>query len=200
MTPPAPGLFRGAVLAGGRSRRMGVDKAFVEIDGTPMIVRAIAALETAGAAPVEVIGGDGSRLTELGLTVVADRYPGQGPLGGVVTALARSGGDGPPITVVLPCDVRAPSSSAIRRVVTALEADPGAAVAVPEVVGRLQWLHAAWRPEPSLARLAAAFDEGERSLRGAAEGLQRVVVTRIDVEAVADVDTPDDLAERPEGE
>src|SRR5688572_7864759 len=82
--PPA---FAAAVLCGGVSRRMGTDKALVEIDGTPMAVRVARALTAAGARRVIAVGGDARALASAGLEVVPDLEPGAGPLGGVVTAL-----------------------------------------------------------------------------------------------------------------
>ena len=86
----------GAVLAGGASSRMGADKAFIAVGGVPMVLRAVTALRAAGADPVAVVGGDGPRLQGLGLSYISDRYPGEGPLGGIITALGarrRPAGD-----------------------------------------------------------------------------------------------------------
>jgi molybdopterin-guanine dinucleotide biosynthesis protein A len=78
----------GAVLTGGSSRRMGTDKALLEVDGVAMAVRVARALDAAGATEVMCIGGDAPALAALGLIVVTDRHPGDGPLGAVITALA----------------------------------------------------------------------------------------------------------------
>ena len=51
-------MTAGAVLCGGASRRMGTDKAFVEVGGQPMAERVAAALEEAGCAPVVFVGGE----------------------------------------------------------------------------------------------------------------------------------------------
>ena len=60
--PPAPGdtgiAFAGAVLTGGRSSRMGRDKATLPVDGVPMAARVADALRRAGAEPVLAVGGD----------------------------------------------------------------------------------------------------------------------------------------------
>ncbi|TML12241.1 MAG: hypothetical protein E6G39_12150 [Actinobacteria bacterium] len=78
----------GAVLAGGSSSRMGRDKALIEVAGEPLVQRVARALTAAGAERVVVIGGDRRRIEALGLEVVADRFPGEGPLGGVLTAMS----------------------------------------------------------------------------------------------------------------
>lgn len=75
----------GFILAGGNSVRMGCDKGLLEIGGVPLVVRAARRL-----APlvrrVTLIGPLG-RYDALGLTIVPDDEPGQGPLGGIATAL-----------------------------------------------------------------------------------------------------------------
>jgi molybdenum cofactor guanylyltransferase len=194
--------FHGAVLAGGSSRRMGTDKAFVEIDGVPLVSRCAAALHQAGARSVEIIGGDRPRLQALGLTVVDDRVPGAGPLGGLISVLERHVHD--QAVVVLPCDLRHPSPTALAAVAAALGPDAGdgssPAVAVPQVDGRRQWLHAAWRPGAALPGLLAAFEAGERAVHRAAAGLSVVVVSSVGTHDVDDVDTPGDLPDTPGGE
>jgi molybdenum cofactor guanylyltransferase len=80
------GKFTGFILAGGRSRRMGQDKAMLEIDGVTMIDRAIALVRRTGAEPV-VVGSFGQSPRELDVRVLPDDWPGAGPLGGIATAL-----------------------------------------------------------------------------------------------------------------
>ena len=64
-----------------------------------MAVRVARALAAAGAEPVLAIGGDGDALERLGMAWQPDRFPGEGPLGGLLTAFgalsearARRGG------------------------------------------------------------------------------------------------------------
>ncbi len=79
----------GFVLAGGRSSRMGSDKALLELGGSPLVVRAVRALQSLTEG-VTVIGPPAA-YRELNLSVVADDYPDAGPLGGIATALAHAG-------------------------------------------------------------------------------------------------------------
>lgn len=181
--------FSGVVLAGGASRRMGRDKALLEVGGRPMVLAAVEALNGAGAAEVVVVGGDGPSLRALGLTVVADEHPGEGPLGGLVTALGVVACE---VVALLSCDLLAPSADAVRAVVTALGGDPAAMWAVPLTAGRRQFLHGAYRTEAT-AHWTAAFAAGERSLRRPAEGLPGILVAGVDPAALADADEPGDL-------
>ena len=77
----------GFVLAGGRSSRMGADKALTELCGRPMVVRALEILRKAGLSAA--IAGARSPLADFA-PVVEDTAAGAGPLGGVCTALAST--------------------------------------------------------------------------------------------------------------
>lgn len=178
--------FAGAVLAGGASRRMGRDKALVVIDGHTLVSGAVAALDEAGAGEVVVVGGDHRAMRDLGVRLVPDRYPGAGPLGGLVTAL---GVVEAPVVVVLSCDLLEPSPEVIRAVVAALgDAD----VAVPVADGRDQWLHAAWR-RTALPDIEASFHRGRRAPRALEEILEVVRLEPGGTRWARDADEPSDL-------
>jgi molybdenum cofactor guanylyltransferase len=187
--------FAGAVLCGGASRRMGRDKALIDVDGRALAARVAEVLAAAGARRVVAVGGDLAALRAAGLDAVPDDDPGEGPLGGILTALAHLAGGGPAAEIVFvgACDLVSPDPDAVRSTVAALAASPGAAVAVPVAGGRRQWLHAAWRPGVR-PPLAAAFAAGERSVHGAvALARLRVATLALAPEPVADADTPADL-------
>ena len=192
----------GAVLAGGASSRMGTDKAFIEIDGVPMVMRAARTLRAAGAAPTLAVGGDHHRLNALGLDAVEDRYPGEGPLGGVITALGALDAHGGRIeaVVTLPCDIISPDVAAVCCVLDGLAAAAGdsadglvaADLVVPMGAGVPQWAHAAWRRR-CLPTLKEAFARGVRALREAARQLRAVEVEVPGEDWFRDADRPQDL-------
>ncbi|MGI9608084.1 MAG: molybdenum cofactor guanylyltransferase [Acidimicrobiales bacterium] len=179
--------YDGAVLAGGRSSRMGTDKAFLPLDDGVLLDRPLAALS--GAERRLLVGVDADRFAMLdraGWTAIADDEPGEGPLGGVLTAMRAADHD---ICVMLACDLPHITSTAVEHLVASLGS---ADVAVPIVGGRAQWVAAAWHRR-SLPRLVAAWEAGERSIRRAV-GPRRVVhVLHADARAFVDVDTPGDL-------
>jgi molybdenum cofactor guanylyltransferase len=75
------------ILAGGKSARMGSDKAFLEFDGETLLSRA---LKTARAVAQEArIVGDLKRFAAIS-PVVEDLYPNHGPLAGIHAALSAS--------------------------------------------------------------------------------------------------------------
>lgn len=181
--------FAGAVLTGGASRRMGCDKALVDVGGRPMAAVVAGALRIAGADPVLAVGGAGAALAGDGVVAVADDHPGEGPLGGVITALGHSRNE---VVVVLACDLPATDPENVRLVVAALAGAPEASCAVPVVDGRIQSLHAAWR-RSALPELRTAFGAGERALHRVLEQLGMVLVTGVGPAALVDVDAPEAL-------
>jgi molybdopterin-guanine dinucleotide biosynthesis protein A len=78
-----------AILAGGQSTRMGVNKAFVEIDGQPLIERLLARVDGLGNEAL-LITNDPASYRHLGLPMHADVIPGKSNLGGLYTALTRA--------------------------------------------------------------------------------------------------------------
>jgi molybdopterin-guanine dinucleotide biosynthesis protein A len=75
------------VLAGGKSSRMGSDKAFLRLEGETLLERA---LKTAASVAGDVrIVGDAGKFAAFG-RVVEDVYRDRGPLGGIHAALSSS--------------------------------------------------------------------------------------------------------------
>ncbi|MDE0217101.1 MAG: molybdenum cofactor guanylyltransferase [bacterium] len=180
------------MLAGGQSRRMGTDKAFIDVGGRWLIASALAAL--CEAAQRLVVGGTDPRLEEAAVAAdarhVADQWPGEGPLGAVATALGQARH---PVTVILPCDLPAISPADVAALVRAVfRASPDAAPT------------AAVFADQRRHHLPLAIDSGAGALaKGLFESGQRAVaslldeVTVVDVPAsptaVADIDGPEDL-------
>lgn len=78
------------ILAGGKSTRMGSDKAFLELAGRSLLEHAFA-LASAITEEVKIVG-DVVKFASFG-AVVPDVYSGRGPLGGIHAALAASSTD-----------------------------------------------------------------------------------------------------------
>jgi molybdenum cofactor guanylyltransferase len=89
----------GFVLAGGRSARMGRDKALVLLDGRSLAERAIELLHHAGLNAA--IAGARSELGALA-HVIADQAPDEGPLRGICSALASTGAE---LAIFIPVDL-----------------------------------------------------------------------------------------------
>ena len=169
---------------------MGRDKAILEVAGrSALAVVAADALRHAGAAPVVAVGGDGSALAALGLEVVPDDHPGEGPLGGILTALRATRAA---VVVVLACDMPDIDAGTVGALVAGLAATPEADVALAVAGGRIQPLTGAYRQRAGAA-LAEAFEAGERSVRAALRRLTVAEVTGLRADALRDVDRPADL-------
>jgi molybdopterin-guanine dinucleotide biosynthesis protein A len=139
----------GYVLAGGGSRRFGRDKALVEIDGVPMAVKMIA-----GRGKYEAFGAE----------ILEDRWPGEGPLGGVITALEDSAKRATPCewNLIAGCDM----PFLTREWLTFLcerAAKSEAQVVLAHSAHGPEPLCACWRTEAS-ETLLAAFERGMRKV------------------------------------
>jgi molybdenum cofactor guanylyltransferase len=138
----------GAVLAGGRSRRMGTAKALVELAGRPLISHPLAAVADASLEPIVVAKPD-SPLPELVCRVVREPAEPAHPLLGIVSALEESRGRA---VIALACDMPLVPPALLEWL-----AGLGGRVVVPRVAERLQPLLA--RYESAVAgSLRAALD------------------------------------------
>lgn len=173
----------GIVLAGGRSTRMGRDKAGVRIDGVPMGRIAVLALLGAGLDPVTVVGGRES----FGVEHLPDVVEGAGPLGGIRTAMHAHPGK---TLVVLPCDLPRIDADGIRQLLGAAADYPDAPLVLATVDGDLSWPIGVWRVG-GLDVLGSVFDAGGRSFR-TLRGLIRPVLVELGARG-ADADTPSEL-------
>lgn len=189
----------GAVLCGGASRRMGADKALIEIDGTVMAERVALALVAAGCQPVVFVGGDEHALRAIGRPVFADRWPGAGPVGGVVTALSMLlDADSPPDSVVVcACDLPDVTPDAIRDVIGIGHAVVTSDVGDVRVAdsGRLEPMLACWRVS-ALPRVQQLFESGHTALH-AVVGELALVRVPVDPDIVRNLNLPVDLRKRP---
>jgi molybdopterin-guanine dinucleotide biosynthesis protein A len=90
----------GFVLAGGRSSRMGRDKALLEIGGQALLAGAVELLRSI-ALRVSIIG-DRESYRNFGVPTIPDSVPDSGPVSGLATALAHSKSDW---ALVIGCDM-----------------------------------------------------------------------------------------------
>jgi molybdopterin-guanine dinucleotide biosynthesis protein A len=96
------GAVCGVILAGGKSRRMGRDKALLDIQGLPLIER-LRRRMAPWAKPLIIAGASERDYPFLsGVRFVPDPCPGRGPLEGLCAALATGAAD---FYLVLSCDI-----------------------------------------------------------------------------------------------
>lgn len=141
------------LLSGGRSARMGQDKARIDWDGKPLVTHMVQLLQNLFQ-EILLVTGDTPRYTEIvDVPVLPDRRKGLGPLGGIHTGLHASSNDW---NLVLACDMPYVRLSLIARLVD--EVDDRYKVVVPEVTGYFEPLLALYHKSclPEVDRLIAA--------------------------------------------
>jgi molybdenum cofactor guanylyltransferase len=170
----------GFVLAGGRSSRMGRDKALIPVGGQPMVELALDKLRSLPLAAAPRIAGAASYLSSYG-DVIADLHPGCGPLSGMEAALAASTH---PLNVFLGVDTPLLPARFLGWMLMRAETT-GALVTIPRIAGRPQPLCAVYHRD-LLGHVTAALPAGNYKviavMSAAAEGQ---AIDIFDIERVA---------------
>ena len=152
------------VLAGGRSQRMGRDKALLPFAGQPLIAHIVTQMATL-CEDVLIGSNEAERFSFLARPVIADRRPGEGPLMGLVSCLAASTHE---LNVVLSCDVPTVDVHFLRRMLAAagrVENIASVDAVVPvDAEGRPEPLYAVYR-RSCVAVAEEVLAAGGRSLR-----------------------------------
>jgi molybdopterin-guanine dinucleotide biosynthesis protein A len=180
MTPGAEALpWDAIVLAGGASRRMGVDKVTIDVGGTTMLERVLSAV--AGARRLVVVGP--RRDTSLDVLWCREEPAGGGPAAGLRAGLDHVGRD---LVVVLAADQPFADHGVVAELLSATGTADGA-VAV-DASDRPQWLCSAWRAD-ALRLLPLGPGISLHATLGALDWRP----VRVDGPATFDCDTPQDL-------
>jgi molybdopterin-guanine dinucleotide biosynthesis protein A len=168
----------GWVLAGGRSERMGRDKAGMEFAGIPLLERMLGKLRkldlrgrVAGLRePVEGIAAE----------VVSDFHPDCGPLSGMETALGRSK---TPLVMMLGVDLPLIETGFLMWMLGRAQVT-GAAATIPRVLGQPQPLCAVYHRE-LLGGITRALDSGDYKTMTAVDRAAGGRLDLLDVERAA---------------
>lgn len=183
------------ILAGGKSRRMGVAKASMEIEGEPLICHVAAAAAHLG--PLRIVGGSPSLVDLIAAAdIVAedvrhipDVVEDPGPFAALVSALSEARSER---ALLLSCDLANLTRDDVDRLVAAQRAT-NADLALPLVAGRRQW-HGVVVATRILQRLQQRRDDGVKSLWRGLSGHSECVLVSADRRFFFDVDTPEDVA------
>jgi molybdopterin-guanine dinucleotide biosynthesis protein A len=168
----------GFVQAGGGSTRFGADKAMVEIGGKTLLARTVELV--ASVCEETRIVAPAGKYADAPVSIVEDKWPGQGPLGGILTALEFSNeklrdadGEGA-CALIVSCDM-----PFLKREWLAYLCDRAvkstACVVVPESENGLEPLCACWRTDAD-AMVQSAFDDGVRKVTEAMKRLPMEVL------------------------
>lgn len=179
--------FSGAVLNGGSSTRMGKDKAEISFKNKRLIDISLEALAGARANEIFIVGG-ASRVAEDSLNILycQDMFPGEGPLGGIISALSVAEYD---VLVTLPCDHLYVTSQVVEQCLAALSIHE---MACPLLEDTKQVLCSAWR-KSGLKKLKEIFDSGTRSVMDAVSLLDVVTFQVSNPEILRTANTIDEL-------
>ena len=151
-------MATGIILAGGQSRRMPGDKAFMEVAGRRVIDIQLEVIE--GLFEEVLVVGNSDRMEHLsvyaknGVRVVEEPVGGKGPLGGVTSGLQLSGSDE---NFILACDMPFVRRDAVTFVMEGLA---GYQVSVPLTPKGLEPLHAGYRRD-CIDIIARQLDSGK---------------------------------------
>jgi len=171
-------IVQSYVLAGGGSTRFGRDKALVEIDGVAMLLR-MRGLLGAVSQQVTVIAPP-LRYAALGVTAVSDRWEGQGPLAGIITALltTKETGSVAEWNLIVGCDMPFLTPEwltyLVKRALTS-----SAEVVAPQSPHGLEPLGSCWQTSAA-AKLQEMFEGGTRKITEAMKRLDMEVVDEAD--------------------
>lgn len=179
--------FAGWVLAGGKSVRLGTDKALVEVDGEPLAVRTARLVQDA-VGVVALIGGR-DRLRALEFEAIDDSEPDNGPLGGILTALELRRAEW---NLICACDLPFLDAAFLTTLVEAASASSADAVVPRPPEGKAQPLCAIYRIS-ALERLRTSYQAGNRAVWRATESIQVQWLPTTDDHWTFNLNTPQDL-------
>ena len=175
-----------AVLVGGASRRMGSDKALIELEGVALGRRVADALGANDGRTVLACGGSAEVARSLDLEHLPDEAPGSGPLLAIATVLrAFPGSD----AIVAACDLGGLDRATVLLFEQWLSDETHDVVVAS--AERRQPLLARWR-QSALPIIDQVVSAGERSMHGALAQL-RVAELRVGTAATVNLNTPQDL-------
>jgi molybdopterin-guanine dinucleotide biosynthesis protein A len=162
-------------MAGGASTRFGFDKARAELTGETMLARMCGLVKEAmGSVSVVAVSG---RYTELGVRLVEDHWPGEGPLGGIITALMDAHAQSRQHTwcLIVGCDMPFLTGEWLTYLRDrALASSSG--VVTPQSAMGLEPLCSCWHTSAT-GKLQYAFEDG---IRKVTEAIKRVSMEVVD--------------------
>jgi molybdopterin-guanine dinucleotide biosynthesis protein A len=174
LAAPNPAAPIAYILAGGGSTRFGQDKALAELGGQPMLLRMRDLLATVSDT-INVIAPP-EKYSALGIRGIPDLWPGEGPLGGIITALEHSQGNFPgrEWQIILSCDMPFLNTEWLNFLAQRAAQSP-AQVVLPQSTHGFEPLCACYRTN-ALASLRADFAADIRRVNAALQHLNREVL------------------------
>ena len=151
MPDEASTAVTGVILAGGQSRRMGQNKALMQLGGERLIDRVLGAMRQV-CSELLMVTNNPELYADLGVPMVGDVYPDKGSLGGIYSGLYHAS---TPYSLVVACDMPFLRADILQYL---LNQRSDYDVVMPDVLGEQQPLHAIYHRvclEPIVRRLDA---------------------------------------------
>jgi molybdopterin-guanine dinucleotide biosynthesis protein A len=167
---------------------MGRDKALLPYGSGALAQHAARAAALAAGSATLV--GDPVRYGGLGFPVIPDLHPGEGPLGGILTALAHTNAEW---NLVTACDMPRLTPELLRGLLEQAESS-GAGVLVPSAEGGAIHPLCAVYARQAFPALNDAFTRGIRSVKEALRATGAVFVSVAQAEMFQNVNTPEEWA------
>ena len=178
----------GYVLVGGHSSRMGQDKALLPAQGRTL-AEVVASAVSGAAGPTALVGG-ARRFGTAEFGFVPDLYPGEGPLGGILTALGDSTADW---NLIVACDMPGLTVDFLRKLLDQAEHSEGDALVPVSPSGRWEPLCAAYHRNCRRG-LDAAFARGIRKVAVALREVRGIPWPVPEASYFQNVNTPEEWA------
>ncbi len=185
------------IQAGGKSSRMGQDKALMPFLGKPLIERVIDRLSPI-ANEVLITTNNPSEYEYLDLPLYEDLIPDRGALGGLYTALHSASH---PLVAIIGCDMPFASPSLLRHGCQVLE-DTGADVAIPLSDAGLEPMHTVYRKNTCLTAVKDAIDAGKWKLIAFHDDVDVRIISTFEIHqhdpkglAFLNINTPEEFAQ-----
>jgi molybdopterin-guanine dinucleotide biosynthesis protein A len=181
-----------AILAGGKSRRMGTDKSFVLLNEKPLLQHVIDRVSVLGL-PIILIANQPEKYEPFGLPIFTDIIPDAGSLGGLYTAIQSTGADR---TLCVACDMPFLNPTLLRFL---LDQCIGCDAVVPKTENTSHGLHAVYTPACS-ASMHANILQGHLAIHRVFSQFHTKFVTEDTLrvmdpllQSLANMNTPADL-------
>ncbi len=140
---PLENDFTGIILAGGKGKRFGLPKAFLEIDGKRVIELILSTFSEIFPKTFVITGNyDIAIGTIPNVTTVKDIYQGLGPIGGLLTGLRHANTEW---IFMTGCDYPFLKREIIEFIIQKAVEHPENDIVIPFIDGHYQVLHAAYR-------------------------------------------------------
>lgn len=174
------------ILAGGKSLRLGRDKAWEKVGGESLIQRVVNRLAPLSHELIVVIAPgqpEPALKADIDIKVTSDIYPGCGSIGGIYTGLTAASSFQ---SLVVACDMPFLVASLLRYM---MEVSPGYDVVIPRADKGLEPLHAIYSKN-CLAPIRDLIQQGRLRI---AEFFPQVAVRYLDTEEISRFD-PEQLS------